>query len=63
MRRAKDLVAIGAIELMSMTSLPGLRPAATPSPPKSTSSTCGVSGSMVMTRVALSATSRGVPTA
>ena len=41
---------------MSMTSLPGDRPAATPFSPNSTSSTCGVSGTMVMTMSAACAT-------
>ena len=60
MRAAKSRVAAGEIELMSTTSLPLPRPSATPSGPKSTSSTSGVSGTMVMTMSDLSATSRGL---
>ena len=57
MRVAKSLVAIGEIELMSMTILPGFRPSATPSAPNSTASTSGVSGTMTMTTSERSATS------
>ena len=60
MRSAKPLVATGEIELMSMTSFPAERPLATPFSPNSTFSTSGVSGTMVMTTSAFSATSVAV---
>ena len=56
MRLAKSLVATGEIELMSMTSLPLLRPSATPSLPNSTASTSGVSGTIRMMTSDASAT-------
>src|SRR6516225_6309626 len=57
MRRAKSLVAIGEMELMSTTILPGVSPSATPLLPNSAASTCGVSGTMVITTSELAATS------
>src|SRR5712671_6417923 len=45
---ANSLVASGEIELMSMTVLPFESPAATPSAPNRTASTCGVSGTIKM---------------
>ena len=57
---ANALVAVGEIELMSMTILPGPTPAAIPSARNSTSSTCGVSGTMTMMNSASWATSFGV---
>ncbi|MNP56946.1 hypothetical protein D3C76_1517200 [compost metagenome] len=56
---AKALVAVGEIELMSITTLPLPIPAATPSARNSTSSTCGVSGTMTMMNSASWATSFG----
>jgi hypothetical protein len=56
MRRAKSLVAMGEIELMSITVLPGVRPSATPPGPNSTASTWGVSGSIRITMSACRAT-------
>jgi hypothetical protein len=56
MLAANFFVSIGEIELMSMTSLPGASPSATPRSPNSTSPTCGVSGTMVMTMSAERAT-------
>jgi hypothetical protein len=53
---AKDLVAIGEIELMSTTTLPLPMPCATPFSPNSTASTSGVSGTMVNTTSASRAT-------
>lgn len=61
MRLAKSLVAIGEIELMSTTTLPGDSPLAIPSAENSTSSTSGVSGTMRMTISAASAISFNVP--
>src|SRR5882762_5031644 len=58
MRRAKSLVAIGEIELMSTRILPFERPLATPSCENSTCSTSGVSETMVKTISDFSATSR-----
>ena len=58
MRRAKSFVAMGEMELMSTKILPGVRPAATPFSPKSTSSTLGVFGTMVMMPSVADATSR-----
>src|SRR3954463_15936584 len=49
MRLAKSLVATGEIELMSTTILPDDRPSAAPLRPNSAASTCGVSGTIVMT--------------
>ncbi len=60
-RPRKSLVAIGEIELMSTTILPGTRLWATPPAPKRTVSTSPVSGSMVMTMSALPATSPALP--
>ena len=57
---ANSLVASGAIDDMSMTSLPFRLAEATPSAPNRTSSTCGVSGTMVMMISALAATALGV---
>ena len=57
MRLAKSLVATGEIELMSTTTLPSVSPAATPNSPNSTSSTWGVSGTMMMITSACRATS------
>ncbi len=54
------LVSIGEIELMSTTVFPGASPSATPSFPNSTAATSGVSGSMVTTSSAASATARGL---
>src|SRR5689334_6116134 len=48
MRLAKPLVATGEIELMSMTNLPAERPEATPSSPKRTASTSGVSDIIIL---------------
>ena len=50
MRRAKSLVAIGEMELMSTTIFPGESPSATPPLPNSAASTCGVSGTIVPVR-------------
>src|SRR5271166_5096638 len=58
MRRAKSLVAIGEIELMSTTTLPALSPSAIPSLPNRAASTSGVSGTITMTMSARAATSR-----
>src|ERR1700716_4343255 len=58
MRRAKSLVAIGEIELMSTTILPLESPLATPFSENSTCSTSGVSETMVKTISDFSATSR-----
>ena len=57
---ANCLVAVGEIELMSITTLPAPTPAATPSARNSTSSTCGVSGTMTMMNSASWATSCGL---
>ena len=59
---AKSLVSIGEIELMSTTILPLDRPSATPFAPNSTSSTCGVSGSIRKMISEASATAFGVAT-
>ena len=66
MRRAKSLVAMGEIELMSTTTLradppfPPDSPVAPPFAPNSTASTSGVSGTMVKTTSAARATSAGL---
>ena len=60
MRRAKSLVAMGEIELMSTTTLPLLRPDAMPVSPNSAASTSGVSGTIRKTMSARSATPRAV---
>ncbi|MCY1521497.1 hypothetical protein D9M68_563110 [compost metagenome] len=57
---AKTLVAVGEIELMSITTLFGPTPSAMPSLRNSTSSTCGVSGTMTMMNSASWATSFGL---
>ncbi|RMS66728.1 hypothetical protein ALP65_04559 [Pseudomonas aeruginosa] len=57
---AKPLVAVGEIELMSITTLFGPTPSAIPSLRNSTSSTCGVSGTMTMMNSASWATSFGL---
>ena len=57
---ANALVSIGEIELMSITSFPLESPEATPLSEKSTSFTCGVSGSIRMTISAAFVTSAGV---
>ncbi len=59
MRRANSFVASGEIELMSTTILPGVRPTATPSAPKSARSTSGVSGTMRIIISAAAATALG----
>ena len=56
-RLAKSFVATGEIELMSTTILPAVRADATPSLPNRTSSTCGVSGTMMKMMSACDATS------
>jgi len=57
MRLANTLVSIGDIELISTTTLPLLKPAATPSVPKRAFSTSIVSGTIVMITSAFWATS------
>src|SRR5438105_7793220 len=57
MRAANSLVAIGEMELMSTTVLPGDSPAATPLGPNSTASTSVVAGTIVMTTSLRAATS------
>ncbi len=57
MRLANSFVSMGAMELMSTTILPLASPSATPPGAKSTFSTSGVSGTMMMITSALRATS------
>ena len=57
---ANTFVAIGEMELMSTTTWPWLRPAATPFSANNTASTSGVSGTIVMTMSARSATPRAL---
>ncbi|MNH39071.1 hypothetical protein D3C79_1001910 [compost metagenome] len=54
------MVAVGEIELMSITTLFGPTPSATPLSPNRTLSTCGVSGTMTMMNSASWATSFGL---
>jgi hypothetical protein len=56
-RSANAFVSTGEMELMSTTTLPALSPSATPLGPNSTAATSGVSGTIVMTTSARSATS------
>ena len=56
---ARRSVATGEMLLMSMTTVPGVMPASTPSGPVSTRSTSGVSGSIVTTTVDARAASAG----
>ena len=56
-RFAKSRLASGAMELMSMTHLPEVRPSTMPFSLKRAASTCGELGSMVITTSAFSATS------
>ena len=62
MRLAKACVSIGEIELMSMNSLPAVRPWATPSSPNSTLATSCVSGTMAMMMSAAWATAAELAT-
>ena len=58
-RRVTD----GEIVLLSTTTMPGRAPCTTPAGPSTTSSTSGVSDTLVNTNSACSATSRGEPQA
>ena len=61
-RDAMSLVALGDIVLMSMTVVPAAAPSMTPSAPKITCSTSGVSVTIVMTTSLPAAASLGLPT-